>query len=91
MRSTSKRIEGNRSESGSDGDLVEAPTLFSCEDEGHDQSSRTLSTADKCFAIVPMYQERRPNARLGETELEDTFEKVGVRPQTILSAGARGW
>ena len=85
MRSNNKRI-------GSDGDLVEAPTLFSCEHEGHDhQSSRTLSTAGKCFAVVPMYQEWRPNARIGETELEDTFEKVGVRPQTILSVGAHAF
>ena len=89
MRSNSKRIDGNRREGRSDGDLVQAPTLFSCEHEDHDhRSSRTLSTADKCFAVVPMCQEWRPNARLGETELEDAFEKVGVRPQTILSAGA---
>ena len=57
MRSNSKRIDGNLRESGSDGDLVEATSLFSCEHEGHDQSSRTLSTADECFAVLPMCQE----------------------------------
>ena len=77
MRSNSKRVDGNRRESGSDGDLVEATSLFSCRHEGHDQSSRTLSTADECFAVVPMCQEWRPNARIGETELEDTLRRSG--------------
>ena len=47
---TAKRIDGNRGESASDGDLVEAAlTLSSCEHEGYDhQTSWTLSAAGEC-------------------------------------------
>ena len=47
---TAERIDGNRVESRSDDDLVEAAlTLSSCEHEGHShQTSWTLSAIDEC-------------------------------------------
>ena len=81
---TAKRIDGNRGESASDGDLVEAAlTLSSCEHEGHDhQISWALSAADECPGTPRIVSEC---SRWVRWPREATLM---VRPQAVLSTGA---